>query len=240
MAIFDTLSETDTAVKFFDHVTSTTLTVVWSDTEMDTVDEIYNLGSFMLAFHTKVLFICDTSKQFYVKGVPGFSTDIDSTVTFLNTVKSDYGIYSLVFSGCRVGGYAAALYGNLMSANIILTFNPITFLYSATAPANITSHQTYIDSLAIYNTLPTTDQERTDIATKDFTGTRFVNIHNINEYEKYHSEHIYVHEYVEVIKTKYAGATFIQAMKNDNNLVKYILQLSKQLAYELMKLAGLI
>lgn len=72
------------------------------------------------------LFVRDTSRSWYQLGLPGVTTDVESTAAYLRRRRAAYD--RVLFLGCSAGGMAAMLYGELAGADRVLAFAPQTVL----------------------------------------------------------------------------------------------------------------
>lgn len=72
------------------------------------------------------LFIIDKHRCWYQKGIENRSTDIESTVEFLRKKIQNY--KEVIFIGASSGGYAAILFGSLLSIKKVIAFFPQTNL----------------------------------------------------------------------------------------------------------------
>lgn len=68
----------------------------------------------------KHIFIRDIQKQWYLTGVNGAINSPEKLLSFLQAETKDYQIITL---GSSAGGFAAVLYGSLLKANLMLSFN---------------------------------------------------------------------------------------------------------------------
>ena len=73
-----------------------------------------------------IKFLTDPQKRWYHKGIPGLSTNIPETVSYLETLVSGY--KKVVFMGTSAGGYAALLFGSLLNVSTVIAFKPQTLL----------------------------------------------------------------------------------------------------------------
>lgn len=76
----------------------------------------------------KKIFIRDLHKIFYLRGLPGISTDMIATRDYLQEIREQEKIDKIVIFGGSAGGYAALLMGWLLGADEVHAFSPITFL----------------------------------------------------------------------------------------------------------------
>ena len=74
------------------------------------------------------LFIRDTTCQWYLNGIPGCSTDVPSTVKYIQKKINESNCTNVIMLGCSAGGFGALLYGILLNVDKIITFNPQTYL----------------------------------------------------------------------------------------------------------------
>jgi hypothetical protein len=70
--------------------------------------------------YEKIIFIRDVYKQWYVKGINNRLTSIETLKEFINGQINGY---HSTFVGSSAGGYAAVLFGNLCSADIIISLS---------------------------------------------------------------------------------------------------------------------
>lgn len=68
----------------------------------------------------KHIFIRDIQKQWYLGGI---NKDIDSPQKLVEFLKRETEGYKLVFVGSSSGGFASIIYGQLLNAELILSFN---------------------------------------------------------------------------------------------------------------------
>jgi hypothetical protein len=71
-------------------------------------------------------FYIDLHQNWYHQGIAGFSTNVEETRNYLQTIIRDYN--SVLFVGVSAGGYAAILFGSLLKVTSILAFIPQTRL----------------------------------------------------------------------------------------------------------------
>ncbi len=72
------------------------------------------------------LFVRDISTSWYLAGLPGLTTDVESTADWLQEKMRRY--ERSVFMGCSAGAMGAMLYGELTGADKVLAFAPQTVL----------------------------------------------------------------------------------------------------------------
>lgn len=68
----------------------------------------------------KHIFVRDILKQWYISGI---NSKINTTESLLNLLKQETNGYSVTTIGSSAGGYAACLYGSLLNAEKIISFN---------------------------------------------------------------------------------------------------------------------
>lgn len=68
----------------------------------------------------KHIFVRDIQKQWYIEGI---NERINTPELLHDFLKKETSGYSLITLGSSAGGYAAVLYGSLLSAKIVLSFN---------------------------------------------------------------------------------------------------------------------
>ncbi len=81
----------------------------------------------------KHIFIRDVRKQWYVGGI---SAEINSPKKMLDFLREETKGYQTVFLGSSAGGFAAIIYGQLLSAKYILSFNGQFEVLSLLAQSN--------------------------------------------------------------------------------------------------------
>ena len=87
-------------------------------------------------------FYVDTTKRFYINGIPSISNDFETTLEYLKTKIEKY--KKVVFIGASAGGYAATLFGSLLNIDTVISFYGLTIL-------NKTFHFKYSDLKPIIN-----------------------------------------------------------------------------------------
>lgn len=76
--------------------------------------------------HIDRLFLRDLSAHWYLRGLPGLSSDVESTAQYIESQTRGY--RRRVFLGCSSGALAALLYGERLGVEKILAFSPQTTL----------------------------------------------------------------------------------------------------------------
>lgn len=71
-------------------------------------------------------FYIDAHQTWYHKGIPDISNDIESTADYLRNQIVAY--EHVIFIGVSAGGYAAILFGSLLSVSTVISFVPQTIL----------------------------------------------------------------------------------------------------------------
>lgn len=74
------------------------------------------------------IFIRDFSRCWYHNGLPGISTDIDSTTEYIQNQIEQIKPESIFFVGNSMGGYAAMLFAALIEQGEVIAFAPQTFI----------------------------------------------------------------------------------------------------------------
>ena len=77
---------------------------------------------------TKKLYVRDMNQAWYHRGLPGIADNIDGVAVYLKNMIREQQPRKVVAVGNSAGGYAALLFGYLLSANIVLAFSPQTFI----------------------------------------------------------------------------------------------------------------
>jgi len=77
---------------------------------------------------TKKLYVRDMNQAWYHQGLPGIADNIDGVAVYLRDMIREQQPRKVVAVGNSAGGYAALLFGYLLSANIVLAFSPQTFI----------------------------------------------------------------------------------------------------------------
>lgn len=72
------------------------------------------------------LFYIDEHQNWYQDGIKGITTSVDETVAHIE--KKLKGYTRIICIGSSSGGYAAILFGSLLNADSVLTFNAQTYL----------------------------------------------------------------------------------------------------------------
>ena len=73
-----------------------------------------------------LVFLKDSTRQWYLGELPGISSTFDETLVFLR--KEIAGYENVVFIGASAGGYASILYGSLLKITGVVAFDPQTNL----------------------------------------------------------------------------------------------------------------
>lgn len=108
------------------------------------VFEFLNYLSSVYANQVDLLFYIDKQNSCYHKGIEGITTNIDDTVSYLNTKISNYD--KVIFMGTSAGGYASILFGSLCNnVTHVISFIPKTKL---SRPLNLK----YSDLVDVINT----------------------------------------------------------------------------------------
>lgn len=76
----------------------------------------------------KRLFVRDLHQAWYHRGIPGQAGDLPGVVRVLGELVAGHGVERLVTAGNSAGGYAAALLGTMLDADVALCFAPQTIL----------------------------------------------------------------------------------------------------------------
>ena len=74
------------------------------------------------------IFVRDFSQCWYHDGLPGISTDIESTVEYLKAQIKCINPDDIFFVGNSMGGYAAMLFATLIGKGEVIAFAPQTFI----------------------------------------------------------------------------------------------------------------
>ncbi|WP_455757817.1 alpha/beta hydrolase family protein [Sulfurimonas sp.] len=82
------------------------------------------------SFNVDKIFIRDLDQSWYHNGLKGISSSIDGTAEYLRNIIDKHKYKKVVCLGNSMGGYAAILIGELIKADIVLSFAPQTFLDS--------------------------------------------------------------------------------------------------------------
>lgn len=80
------------------------------------------------SFNVDKIFIRDLNQSWYHKGLKDISTSIEETAHFLKTIIKKQHYSKVVCLGNSMGGYAAIVIGELIEADVVLSFAPQTFL----------------------------------------------------------------------------------------------------------------
>ena len=76
----------------------------------------------------KKLFLKDSTKTWYLNGIPGFTNSVNSTLIYIKEKIKQSNCKNVVMIGSSAGGFGALLYGNLLNVNKVIVFNPQTYL----------------------------------------------------------------------------------------------------------------
>ncbi|MCW4040644.1 MAG: hypothetical protein NWE83_07825 [Candidatus Bathyarchaeota archaeon] len=79
-------------------------------------------------FAAHKLYVRDFYQSYYHKGLHGYTQNIHETQTLIKTFIHKHEIENLICVGHCAGGYAAILFGSLLSAVVVHAFSPQTFL----------------------------------------------------------------------------------------------------------------
>lgn len=93
-------------------------------------------------------FYVDTYTSCYHKGISGISNNIDETVEYLRNEIKDY--KNVVFIGCSSGGYAAILFGSLLSVTSVVAFTPPTIRIDINIDEKYRDIRKYINNTTKY------------------------------------------------------------------------------------------
>ncbi len=136
-----------------------------------------------------ILFIRDLSMKWYLCGIKGVSTDVNSTVKFLETYTSRYP--KVYFFGSSMGGYGALLYGSLihhMNINIH-AFGPQVDLSPENKKINPYTKKSIIKKNGLYDTI--SDNDRCYLALQNsvkFPDNTYVYYSKNHEYDVFNAE----------------------------------------------------
>ncbi|MBL6445758.1 hypothetical protein JMN32_05525 [Fulvivirga sp. 29W222] len=119
------------------------LTIVFSSFGVQTYFEFKGFLSRSFPEHN-FLFLKDSQRSWYYKGIKGFSNSHDETLNKLRSVISEHNFQSVYTLGMCAGGYASLLYGHLLKANRIFCFSPQTLL-NGSIPSRYMKHLTRIN-----------------------------------------------------------------------------------------------
>lgn len=72
------------------------------------------------------IFYRDIKQNCYHSGINNISTDIETTVTYLQQKIQKY--KRVIFTGTSAGAYASLLYGSLLNIQEVIVFKPVTIL----------------------------------------------------------------------------------------------------------------
>ena len=106
---------------------NSTLFVVFSGAGINDGIPTFMFQSFLSGYSDiDKLFLRDHARSWYLQGLKGLTTDVDSTRAYLETKIAGYD--RTVFLGFSSGATAAILFGELLGADKILAFSPQTVL----------------------------------------------------------------------------------------------------------------
>lgn len=81
-----------------------------------------------LRLPVKKLYIRDINRAWYHQGLPGIGRNIEEIVVFLKNKINQQKVQWIIMMGGSMGGYAALLFGFLVEADLVHSFNPLTFI----------------------------------------------------------------------------------------------------------------
>lgn len=90
----------------------------------------FALGTTLAALPVNRLLVRDVAQFWYLRGLAGISTDIETCATALGHLLKQHGVKQIVTVGASTGGYAALIYGALLGASQVFAFSPMTRLPS--------------------------------------------------------------------------------------------------------------
>ena len=102
-----------------------TLYIVFSDITIKPDFDFYHLFE---NSKYNILYIRDYNKKYYLQGITGCSTNVHTTLKYLQDKIRKSKCTKIITLGYQGGGYGALLYGNLLNVHKIITFNPFTYL----------------------------------------------------------------------------------------------------------------
>jgi hypothetical protein len=89
---------------------------------------VFEFFQFLRGIPARQLFIRDVRQAWYHRGLPDVAPRISGITQFLKKEISETGAQRVVMFGNSMGGYAALLFGALVSAHVVHAFAPQTFL----------------------------------------------------------------------------------------------------------------
>jgi hypothetical protein len=113
---------------FFEKSDSNVLLVTFGGIQQGIAMPMFEFFNSLQQYQVNKLFIRDFSQSWYHQGSNSIGIDIFSIKAFIEEVKRQHGITKLVIIGNSAGGYAALLFGALLSADSVHAFAPQTFL----------------------------------------------------------------------------------------------------------------
>jgi tetratricopeptide (TPR) repeat protein len=90
---------------------------------MSTPQGSFQMSKALANFSGLMLFLNDQDNNWYQHGIPGIGESTTETVSKLKTEFASEGIERIVCIGTSMGGYGAALYGELLEANLVICFS---------------------------------------------------------------------------------------------------------------------
>lgn len=90
---------------------------------MSTPQGSFQMSKALAKFSGLMLFLNDQDNNWYQHGIPGIGESTAETVSKLKVEFASEGIERIVCIGASMGGYGAALYGELLEANLVICFS---------------------------------------------------------------------------------------------------------------------
>ncbi|MCW2270607.1 Tetratricopeptide repeat protein [compost metagenome] len=90
---------------------------------MSTPQGSFQMSKALAKFSGLMLFLNDQNNNWYQHGIPGIAQSTDETVAKLKAEFASEGIERIVCIGASMGGYGAALYGEMLEADLVICFS---------------------------------------------------------------------------------------------------------------------
>lgn len=90
---------------------------------MSTPQGSFQMSKALAKLSGLMLFLNDQDNNWYQHGIPGIGENTAKTVSKLKAEFASEGIERIVCIGASMGGYGAALYGELLEANLVICFS---------------------------------------------------------------------------------------------------------------------
>lgn len=206
-------------VKFEKDEGSDTLIILFSGADRKGIGRYHFEWSNFMKNHKipgNKLYLCDKvyamgpkgiEYMWFTNGITDISSDIDSTIEFLKQVIDEYQIKKIMTVGWSMGGYAAMLYGSLLKVNMILSFNPQTFLWLESDPDILKDYILYDTTKKIKNRIKESDHYCLNLKNVISKDCKYLYVHSKWNIDKYHASNL----------SEFSNITFIETNSEVHN-----------------------